>query len=258
WRFATNHGWTDIHLKAVIPACDGLQVTVSGEGAAAGSSLRLMIKDAQENEFVSPRHWIGADRQVLCFTLSDFEPAPWRPTDVPAPRMPLSGLKLVLDGLSNAEGVLSAQDLQAVAGRVAEREERSYESPWGEQLCLAIDDPVATPIAREPSNGAVLVAARPARGRARHVLSTLPYVPLALLIWLMDEAGVHRYVDSPDVIVRADNRLIALHTAKGGRYALSLPRPAKLRDALTGKQIGQRARVSVDLPASSTTLVEVE
>lgn len=257
WRFSTSQGWTDIHLKATIPACDGLRLTVSGEGVVAGSSLRVVIKDAQGSEFVTPRRRVFSEPHTVCFAIGDFEPAPWRPPDVPAPRMPLSGLKLVLDGLSNAEGVLLVRDLEAVWGTVTEREERGYDSPGGEHLCLAIDDPAATPIARDPTSGEVLVAARPSGSRARHVISTLPYVPRELLVAIMDEAGVHRYLDTPHVIVRADGHLIALHTAKGGKYTLALPRQAKVRDALTNRPVGQGKSVVSDLPAPSTTLLEL-
>jgi len=257
WRFATDQGWTDIHLQATIPACDGLRLTISGEGAAVGSSLRVVIKDAQEAEFVTERRRVVGEPQELCFAIGDFGPAPWRPPDVPAPRMPMKGLKLVLDGLSNAEGTLLVRNLEAVWGKVVEHEERGYDSPAGEHPCLVIDDPGVTPLAQEPRTGDVVLAARAVGGGARHVLSTLPYVPRDLLVALMEEAGVHRYLESPDVILRADGSLIALHTAKEGEYILSLPRRAKVSDALSGEQIAEGTSVTIHLAAPSTTLLEL-
>ena len=101
---------------------------------------------------------------------------------------------------------------------------------------------------------ALLLASRGEPGR-RQVLSTLPFIPRQILAALLDDAGVQRYTTSPEIIVRADSGLIALHSKDGGRCDLRLPRPATLSDALTGTPIGQGERVSLDLPPTSTTLL---
>jgi hypothetical protein len=264
WRFATNQSWTDTHLRAPIPACDGLRLAVNGEGAAVGLTLEVVIKDADSAEFAAPRRRVLADPQTLVLPLAGFTKASWSQAAATVPRMPITGLKLVLygtGGLNTAEGTVVVRDLAAVWGTVSEREERAYDAPGGAHPCLVVDDPGATALGRDPLTGEVVVAARRGQGSAgggpRQVLSTVPYVPRELLAALMDEAGVHRYVTSPDVIVRAEGGLIALHTARGGEYGLVLPRPGRVRDALTGKPVGSGQRIILRLAAPSTTLLEV-
>jgi hypothetical protein len=260
WKFATTDTWTDLHLQATIAACDGLRLGVAGEGEAVGLSLRVVVKDAHGAEFVAPRQRVRAEPTVLLLPLQDFTPAPWSRPEVERPRLPLGGLKLVLDGAAGLQGVLLVRDLEAVEGVVEKTQVRSYEVPLGPHPCLVVEDPRAQVVGRDLESGAVVVAARSSAssGKPRQVISTAPFVPRELLVALMDEAGVHRYVDSPEVIVRADSRLIALHTARGGPCLLRLPRAATVRDALTGELIGQGRELPLTLPAPSTTLLELE
>lgn len=88
-------------------------------------------------------------------------------------------------------------------------------------------------------------------------MSTAPYVPHELLAAMMDEAGVVRYVDSPDVVVRADSGLVAMHTAKAGTYVLHLPTAATLRDAVTGEVVGRGASVEVTMRGPETKLLDL-
>jgi hypothetical protein len=90
------------------------------------------------------------------------------------------------------------------------------------------------------------------------MFSALPFVPRQILAALLDEAGVQRYTTSPEIIVRADSGLVALHTKDGGRCDLRLPRAATVSDALTGAAIGQGERLTLDLPPTSTTLLRLE
>ena len=74
---------------------------------------------------------------------------------------------------------------------------------------------------------------------------------------VLAEAGVHRYTTNPADVLRADSRFIALHTKEGGPRTLSLPKPATLRDAISGQTIGQGQRVEVTLPPNSTSIYEM-
>lgn len=46
-EFATVRNWTDVHVNAAIAKCDGLALTVSGEGIGNGLGLRVVVKGAK-------------------------------------------------------------------------------------------------------------------------------------------------------------------------------------------------------------------
>ncbi len=255
WDFATTAAWTDIHLKAEMPECDGLSIEVSGEGVAAGLGLRLVVKGGEGGEFVAPSRSVGSAPQTLRFPFAEFTKASWDRSEATRITFPLTGLKLVLDGCGgDREGCLRVRNLCTVRGDVRERETRGYGDAGTVCPVLTIDDPAATVLGRDPASGEPVLACK-GEGRELRVLSTLPYVPRELLTAMMDEAGVTRYIDSPDVIVRADSGLIALHTAKGGTYELRLPEALSLKDALTGELVGRGRTMSIELPPDSTTLL---
>ena len=257
WDFATTAGWTDIHLKAAVPECAGLSLMVSGERSAPGLGLRVVIKDADAAEFVAPGFAVTATPETHLLPFAGFVKAPWYRGEATKPRFPLTGAKFVLDSIPNGQpGTLVLRGLAAVRGRVTEREVRGYGGPPWPTPFLAIEDPQAVPLGRDAASGSVLLACKGTVG-SRQVLSTVPVVPHEILTALMDDAGVCRYVASPDVVVRADSSLIALHTKVGGKYALRLPRPAAVTDALTGERVGQGRQVAVELPPCSTRLLAV-
>jgi hypothetical protein len=259
WEVTTSAAWTDIHLTTAIAApCDGFSLEVSGQGGALGLGLRVVIKDADAAEFVAPALTIGPEPQTAVLPLAAFAKAPWSRAPAAAPRLPLSGAKFVLNGLSGAQPLtVFLRAFASVQGEVSRTEIRQYGEPGASGPVLSIADPEATVLGRESARGAVLLASRGEPGR-RQVLSTLPFVPRQILTALLDEAGVQRYTVSPEVIVRADSGLIALHTRDGGRCDLRLPRPATVSDALTGAAVGQGEQISLDLPPTSTTLLRLE
>jgi hypothetical protein len=106
------------------------------------------------------------------------------------------------------------RNLCAVRGEIHEQQVRTYGDPGASSPVLTIDDPTATVLARDTASGEPVLACH-GKGRRLCVLSTLPSVPRELLSALMQQAGVRRYTDDPNVIVRADSGLIALHTATG-------------------------------------------
>jgi hypothetical protein len=66
-------------------------------------------------------------------------------------------------------------------------------------------------------------------------------VPTTFLRRCAQRAGVWVYVDSDDV-VQTDGRWLALTASSAGRKTIRLPRPATVRDALTGELIGANLR----------------
>jgi len=256
WTFATTRDWTDIHLQAAIPECDGLRIPVSGGGAAAGAALRVVVKGADGGEFVSPSMNVPGqpETKILCF--AGFSKAPWYHGPASRIAFPLKGLKLVLNGVgSNREGELRVDGIEALRGSVIRRRVAQYGSPVPLVPVLTIDDPEATPLGHAPATGNVVLACKGPPG-VRRVLSTVPFVPRQLLAALMDEAGVSRYVSSERVIVRADSGLVCLHTAEGGRCPVHLSSGGGLRDALSGRTVGYGPVVKIDLQPDTTVLLE--
>jgi hypothetical protein len=215
WGFATTAGWTDIHLNAETPQCDGLSLEIAGEGVAAETSLRLVVKGGQGGEFEAPGCAVSGTPRTVVLPFASFIKAPWDGSDATAITFPLKGLKLVLDGAGGSrEGSLLVRNLCAVRGEIHEQQVRTYGDPGASSPVLTIDDPTATVLARDTASGEPVLACH-GKGRRLCVLSTLPSVPRELLSALMQQAGVRRYTDDPNVIVRADSGLIALHTATG-------------------------------------------
>jgi len=257
WAFGTTHGWTDIRLNATVEECDGISLTVSGEGSGEGLGLRVVVKGADGGEFVAPSFGVVGEPRTHLLPFTAFAKASWDRSDATKIAFPLKGAKLVLDGTGGGRlGALVVRDLSAVRGKTVKQETRAYGDPAHPCPALVLDDPEAAPLGHDENTGAVLLACKGEPGR-RRVFSTVPFVPHQLLEALMDDAGVCRYVDSPDVIVRADSELVSLHTAVGGKYELRLPHAATVRDALTGERLGRGPKREVTLPPSSTTLLSV-
>jgi hypothetical protein len=258
WTFATLDSWTDIHLRAAVKECAGLSLTVSGEGEAVGARLRVVVKGSDAAEFVAPAFTVTAAPAAHLLAFAGFVKAPWYQGEARTLAFPLTGAKLVLDIAGGGRvGTLIIRDLSAVDGELAQHEARGYGDPADTCPVLAIDDDKAVPLGHDPQTGAVLLAAE-GQPPARHVLSTVPFLPREIIAALMDQAGVCRYVDSPAVIVRADSDLLSLHTAVEGDYELRLPRPATVLDAFTGKLVGRGTRITVNLPPTSTTLLRLQ
>ncbi len=255
WRFCTTKPWTDIHLNAVMERCDGLRLRVAGVGAAAGAPLRVAVKSADGGEFASPGFALSPRPREIVLPMASFTRAPWSRRGGEAIVFPLRGLKLVLDGVTrNRPGQLTVQSIEMAWGATTRRRTRRFGDPSYPLTVLTIEDPAAAALGRDADSGAVVLACKGAAG-ARRVFAAYPYVPRPLLSALIRDAGARPYVDSPDVIVRADSDLIALHTKRGGKHALRLPRPARLSHALSSEALGRGAALKLTLPPCSTTLL---
>ena len=259
WTFCTTSSWTDIHLRTVVPACDGILLEVSGEDSADGTGVRVVVKANAGGEFVAPAFTVRgvAKRRILPFAA--FSKAPWDRTQAERITFPLTGLKLVVDGVRSGQaGTLVLKRVESVRGTVSVSEIRSYPNPAPNARVLVIDDPESVPLGHGGNGDDVVLACKGAPG-SRRVFSTVPFVPRQLLRALMDEAGVCRYVDSPGVIVRADTGLVALHTRDAVETVLRLPFPADVWEADTGARLGQgTSTLRLSLPHTSTTLLRLD
>jgi hypothetical protein len=94
-------------------------------------------------------------------------------------------------------------------------------------------------------------------GLATSLFSAVPRVPREFLLEVLRQAGVHRYIDATGDVLRADSRYICIHTKEGGARTLRLPSARTVRDALSKRVLGEGPAVELELPANSTTLMEV-
>jgi hypothetical protein len=254
WHFRTREGWTDIHLDAGFPDAQGLSMTVQGAGGSLNASVCVAVKDANDDEFVTPDLALTGLPQKLTFAFQSLPKASWRPQQPDRITLPVKGLKVVVRGVSDTDSALTISDLMSVEGEVNVTQHPGFSNPGGIRQCLDIRDPAALTLGTDPATGAVILAAR-GQAPSRQVLCTMPYLPREVLAPLMDEAGVNRYIASPYVIVRADSNLIALHTANGGHFTLRLPSAMKVTDAVTGAPVGEGTSMALDLSPNSTMLL---
>ena len=254
WDFATTSGWTDIHLNAVVPPCDGMRLTVGGQVHGGQLTLSVVLKGSDGSEFAAAPFPVEETPTTHLLPIAAFQKAQWSRSDAPL-AFPLRGIKLVLYGCGgNRAGQLRLRDLSGVVGDTRQAEVRRYLAVCPGLPVLTVADDEADSLGRCQHSGAVVLAAKGV-APARTVLATVPSVPLPLLRALAEEAGVHRYVDREDVIVGADSALISLHSRSGGDVTLHLPRPARVADALTGTQMGEGRTVSLTLKPLSTTIL---
>ncbi len=254
WKLATRHAWSDIHLKTGELRGDAVGARFAATGSLLGKSLRLVVKCA-DGEFVGERVALTAQPKERVYPLAGLDRAPRSKGERDRPTLPLTGLKLVVDGLAGPQsGELIVSDLAMLDGEATRVSVVRVAETAVTVPCLTIDPVGCTPLGHDPETRRTLVAARGEPGR-RQILSVLPAVSRQLLVNLMDDAGVHRYVAGQEVIVRADSDLLSLHTAVGGRYELRLPKAERLTDGLTGKVVGLGTTVTIDLPPNSTTLL---
>ncbi len=88
------------------------------------------------------------------------------------------------------------------------------------------------------------------------ILASTPCIPSMELRSVARQAGVHIYSDQPDALYASEN-LLAVHTdGKGGRRTFSLPRPARVVELFSGRELTREpvAEFSDELPPFATHL----
>lgn len=105
-----------------------------------------------------------------------------------------------------------------------------------EPICFA-EDPEATVLGRLPGGQPGLVIRRYPDWTAVHTAA--PMLPTPLLRALAREAGVHGYLDTPDV-VWASHGLLAVCVKDAGRRTIHLPAPRIVSDMYTGEAVASK------------------
>jgi hypothetical protein len=106
-----------------------------------------------------------------------------------------------------------------------------------EPVCFA-DDPAAEVLGILPGGQPGLAMRKYEGWTAVHTAA--PMLPTALLRRLAQQAGVHLYIDTPDV-VWASRDLVAVCVKEGGRRAIHLPGPREVSDLYTGAEVAKGA-----------------
>jgi hypothetical protein len=118
------------------------------------------------------------------------------------------------------------------------------------------DDPAATVLGTLADGHPGLVVKKYPNWTAIH--SAAPMLPTSLLRKITEAAGVHMYIDTPDV-VWASRQLLAVCVNNGGKRTIRLPRAAKVRDLYRGTEIFDGATsFQVDFAPRTTRLFAVE
>ncbi len=88
------------------------------------------------------------------------------------------------------------------------------------------------------------------------VYSAAPLLPAGFWRAIMKRAGVHQYLDTPDVI-HATRGLLAVSVKEPGKRTIHLPRAGRVTDLLTGRPLGSGSKVTVDFAALSSRLLGI-
>lgn len=258
WTFDTTDSWTDLHWQGELSPTDGLGLDVAVAGNAGQINLRCVIKDANLAEFVSPTEtFTDANFRTLGYPLRAFMNAPWAQVRPERPALPLRGMKFVVDGVGSIGPVtVQLRNLRTLTGDIIPaRAARFGEGTFG-PLVTAVASSGTTILGHIEGRVDGLLAVR-GTGPTTTVYCPIPYLPRELLTNVLRAAGVHRYdVDTQDVL-RADSRLIAIHTKEGGQRTLRLPASAVLKEAITGVKVGEGTTVPLKLEPNSTTILQV-
>ena len=86
-----------------------------------------------------------------------------------------------------------------------------------------------------------------------------PQLPAQLFRNLAKLAGVHQYIETPDV-VWANKSMLAVCVDQPGKRAIKLPRPAKVTELYSNKVISAEPvkTFTVDFPENATLLFRLD
>jgi len=121
--------------------------------------------------------------------------------------------------------------------------------------CYA-DDPAATVLGTLPDGKPGLVARD--FGDWTAIYSSAPMLPIGLMRNIAQAAGVHLYIDTPDV-VWASGDLLAVCVKDPGKREVRLPAPATVKDLYSGETLGENAdHFDADFADRATRLFSVK
>jgi hypothetical protein len=255
WTLDTDYRWSDIHLRRPIDACDALAIELKPDDHWLRLRFQLVLVDRNGAEFAPPEEGFDDARPTRrLYPIAGMTNAPWSKLKPKQPAWPAQSLKLVLSGTANAGQVrLDVRQVARAWGRVETVPRRTLGDgiAFGPALAARSGQTIGVV---GPANDCLLAASPD----GRNVLFGMPCASRELLRTIVDRAGVHRYLCDGDDVVRADSQLLVVHTREGGPREIRLPRPARLRDAITGQPVGEGDRIRLALPPDSTSIWKME
>ncbi len=129
----------------------------------------------------------------------------------------------------------------------------AWKDRWELSPAFAVDDPAATVLAT--TAGRPSLAVKEVNGH-RSVYSLMP-LKAEVFHGLCRAAGVHIYSDTFDAF-SANTSYTTLHTMQAGRKRIVLPAAAKVRELVTGRDLGATNIIEEDLPAGVTRIYRME
>lgn len=258
WTFETGDSWTDVHWKGELQPTNGMGLDVAVQGNGAQINLSVVIKDANLAEFVGPPQYFSTtDFTALDYSLKAFLNAPWSQAKPERPALPLKGMKFIVRGIGNIGPVkVQMRNLRTLTGEtVAGKASRFGDETFG-PLVTPVAEPGTTVLGHIEGRADGLLAMR-GRGKDLAVFCPVPYLPREILANVLREAGVHRYDNDLQDVLRADSRYLAIHTKAGGQRTLTLPRSGAVTDAISGQAVGMGTAATLTLAPNSTTILEL-
>jgi len=251
WTFDTDYHWNDIHARVPIDPCDGLAISLRPRGRWDRLEFRLVIKDADGAEFMTPKEPFDGDAWTTRqYALQEFTNADWSKQKPERPAWPLTGIKLVFYGTAGAGRFdVGIRQFARLFGETSQEERHLFgdNAPFGPVLVAKDGEPVGV----ADGTDLCLLAVK---DHGRNVFLGAPFAPRELLAALAEAAGVHRYDTDPGDVVRADSRYLVIHTKHGGPRHIHLPHHADVTDAQTGDPVGTGTTFDTVLPPNSTSI----
>jgi hypothetical protein len=258
WDVEAVRSWTDIHWRGTVPEGTGVGLDLKVEGPRERLRIVAVIKDANMAEFAAPTLAVAEDGwHAYEWPLAAFRNAPWAAVRPPKPALPIKGFKLVLRGTGTGQPfVVGMRRLRSLRGTVVEETTVTFGAGMFGPMLVPERGAgrVIGHIADRPELPALVAAGK---GPDTVIYCAVPHLTGTLLQGLVREVGVHRYLHPPGDVLRTDSRFIQLHTRSGGVRNLSLPGEWRVRDAVTGRQMGTGRALQLRLPPNSTTALEV-
>ena len=143
-----------------------------------------------------------------------------------------TGVKLTLSN-EPAQLKVTLEEGHAITDGLAGESYSGAGETW--PVCYA-DDPEATVVGRLPDGRPGLVVKEHDGWTAIH--SAAPMLPAGLIRRIARFAGVHLYVDTPDVVWAAED-LVAVSVRDAGTRTIRLPKRARVTDLYTGEDMGE-------------------
>jgi hypothetical protein len=164
---------------------------------------------------------------------------------------------LSITAMSGLIGINMKMNKEGAPFRILERRNNTGTFTYGNDRIQAptffADDEKAEIIGINPRTGKGTLV-RKGFGNWTSVYSLVPEIPWQVLGHIIENAGVHRYQDSGDIL-QANNLYIGFHSSSDGQKTLLLPKSVPVFDIFAGQQLAESTNtISIDLASGQTRI----